>query len=262
MSGLAGWTCRASGPALLLAVGILLSGCEGQRPSSSSGHGAGGRSEAEPAGRRILGDVIAATYPVPGAGVRHGMRVHAFLQGIGLKECGVEPRPVDSTADRVSQDLYPDLALIRKRGLAEFDEDPRDHLSPDCVELAPDSITSWAAWFRLGAEWQDLAYRVREQSEDVRAQRQPMAECLRRRTGLPVPDLEPTSFLAEVNDADASGITEHQYLQFSRAYADCGQRYFSSIRVELEKERPVFVDRNLAILQRLADEIVAAGYLP
>lgn len=211
---------------------------------------------------QIVQDVIDATYMVPGDAVRRAMRVNNFLRGVGLAECGGEAVPLESTYDRYSQDLYPDLSLIRARGFVEkapdYDEDPPG----DCSELAPDGIPSWSEWFGLIGEWTDISYAVKDQDADVAAERPAMASCLQRRTGLSFDAHDPTTFLRAVNEADAHTTSDKDRAEWAVTYAGCGADYFDAMESALMTRRPALIERNRELLERFAADLSAAGYVP
>ena len=214
---------------------------------------------------QILQDAIEAAYMVPGSGIGRAMRVMNFLRGVGLGECGGGPVPLDNTYDRYSQDLYPDLELIRERGLTEHEQGYSLDVAEDCPDLAPDSISSWPRWFRLIGEWTDLAYSIRDQDPGVAAERPGMATCLKERTGLEFEQHNPTSYLsatmvATVKASPADTVASRR--KWSTAYADCSGSYFGAMADALLAQRDAYVERNRETLTAFAEDLAAAGYVP
>jgi hypothetical protein len=246
----------------LLLVSLLAFSFTGCRGDNVGDAGALPDHEVDP---QILQDVVEAAYMVPGPRVRRAMRVNNFLRGVGLAECGGGPVPIDGTYDRYSQDLYPDLELIRERGFTETEQGyelPEDDVCPD---FAPDSIASWPRWYRLIGDWTDLAYSLRDQDPGVAAEEPEMARCLRERTGLRFEEHDPTTFIrammvANVDGGASVGAPEHR--AWATAYADCGAGYFGALADALLAERDAFVERNREVLTEFARDIAEAGYVP
>jgi hypothetical protein len=189
------------------------------------------------------------------------MRVVTFIRNLAITQCGGTPAPVDGTVDRYAQDLFPDLTLIRERGLVEAAPDPTATVEPNC-SLVPKNIPSYLAWMHNGAEWQDIAQGIQERSAALEHLKPIMAQCLRLHTGLAIRGGDPASFLNSVNVADQEGATLAQYMTWSAAYADCGAEYFAAFGSELAKRRRSMVQGSRDLLQSLAAEILAAGYTP
>lgn len=240
---------RARAAFLVVLLILVVPGC-GRSAAHHSSH----------VSERVLADVVAATYPIPGSEIRRGMRIKAFMRGLAIKQCGGTPDPVDSTADRYAQDLFPDLDLIRNRGFSES-TDAAESVDPDCA-LLPRQVRAYVAWMDQGAKWQDLAAGIQRTSRALAVQKPRMAACLRSRTGLHVTEKDPTNFLYSVNKADQDGASRAKYMAWSAAYAACGRAYFAELGSQLAQRRPDLVRQNRELLTTLAAEVVDAGYTP
>lgn len=243
-------------------VGLFLASCGAGNGDSDSGSASPDSWTNERVDPQILQDVIDASFWTPGPGVRRGMRVQMFVVSIGVKECGGDPPPLDSTEDRPAQNLYPDLELIRERGFAENLPSYREGLGADCPDLAPDNLESWEAWRELTFLWDDVSLTVQGESEALDAEEDVLAQCLQDRTGLNFDEADPTTFLLAVDNAHVDGATDQEMKSFAAAYAECGKPYFSAFAAELQDDRKKLIERNRELLTRFALEIADAGYVP
>lgn len=120
---------------MMLVGATLVAGC-------ASGSSAKDVADVDP---QVLQDAISNTFMVPGPEVERAMRVNAFVLGMAIVQCGGEPPPLDMTSDRIAQDLFPDLDLIRRQGFGD-EVDQRDAaletVGSDCEDLVPTWIRS------------------------------------------------------------------------------------------------------------------------
>ena len=209
----------------------------------------------------VLRDVIDAAFPTPGDGQLRNIRVQTFLRSWGVQQCGGQGAPLDSTADRFEQDLFPSLDLIREKG---FTEEPAESFAgsrEDC-QIGDEIQTQAPAfedWRELTSPWHELADTVLR-DESLVALKQPMAQCLRQTTGLEVDDEDPAgSFLGAM---DGSSRTLQALRQRAAAYADCGASYFGRLEQLLLDARPAMVDEHRELLEDFARQITALGYRP
>jgi hypothetical protein len=213
---------------------------------------------------RILRDVIDAAFPTPGDAQLRNIRVHTFLRGWGIERCGGTAAPLDSTADRFDQDLFPSLDLIRERGFTEPTQESFAGARDDCEigEELQEHAPALQDWFELAGPWHDLSDAVVQNPELVALGR-PMAQCLRQATGLEIDDKDPAgSFLGAVDQAGGRSATDHEQMERAAAYADCGKSYFGTLEELLMGQRPTYVERHRELLEEFARQISALGYTP
>lgn len=241
--------------AMLVAGSMFLTGCG--TPSEVEGGG-----DVDP---QILRDVTSATSMLPGSEVARAMRVNAFILGLAIVECDGEPPPLDMTSDRMAQDLFPDLELIREQGF----NDEVDHreiavetVESNCPDLAPD-LPTHRKWRNVSYEWEILAEDIQARSGALAATKSDAERCLRDRTGLDIEEGDPTTYLRSVNAELAKrGTGNEDMMRYAGAYAECMAEYFEVMESELLERRPEFAERNRELLARYAAEIAAAGYVP
>ncbi|WP_418063852.1 hypothetical protein [Pimelobacter simplex] len=241
---------------------LLLAGCSA---------GAPGPSEDEPAGAdarfagdpQVLQDVIDASFTVPGRAQLRRIRVERFVRGWGIDRCGGKAPPLDGTADRFEQGLYPDLGLIRRKGLSEPVE-KIDYGREDCQvgdEIGKRMSAFWD-WAKLAIPWDEVTQTL-VQDESLVPVKVSMASCLRGRTGLEVSDEDPAiSYMGSVNKAVVSDSSLARMMDLSVAFADCGEDYYAALRRLLEKKRPALIERHREVLEKFATELVELGYVP
>ncbi len=215
----------------------------------------------------MLQDVISAAFEMPGGQMRRAMRVLQFTRNLGIEECGGEPGAVDGTYNREDQSRFADLDLIREKGGffeqdAVEDEDKRlEGLDADCTDLEPD-LPHYAGWRQASDSWYEVVLSA-EQSAAVQDKKPGLARCLSEKSGSKISVADPVNdYLKQVNDENAGGASESRLLDLGVFYADCAQDYFSTLRKELQRSRPRFIDRNRETLDDFAAELVAAGYVP
>ena len=259
-------------PAARIAVlAVLAAGCvacsasESREPTTSEGSrpSASLPVTVEP---QVLQDVISAAFEMPGGQMRRAMRVLQFTRNLGIEECGGEPGPVDGTYNREDQSRFADLDLVREKGFFEQeaveDEDKRlEGLDADCAGLEPD-LPHYAGWRQASDSWYEVVLSA-EQSAEVQDQKPALARCLSKRARSTISVADPVNdYLLLVNDENLSGATEARLADLGVFYAECAEGYFSTLRKELQKSLPQFIDRNRETLDDFAAELVAAGYVP
>lgn len=268
---------------------LLLSGCtsdanggqsepsRGEPTKADGGATASGGAGVDP---QVLDDVVAAAFPVPGPSVRRWMRVGNFTADFVKIACGSTERlSIDRTTERYSQGEFPDLELIRTKGLVE--KDPRvdregnplpvPGLEPGCDASSKGNLfermPSQQAWLNLQEPWNDVVATV-EQDPSVVALKAPFAQCLRdgtQGTGIVVSSEDPgRTFLTQTDLAYAHGTitTRERQGRIPKLYARCGAAYFGRTQVLLEAERPAMIERHRELLEQAARELVAMGYVP
>lgn len=232
--------------------------------SSTSPPGTG--AAADPADPQVLSDVIDATFEAPGKEMRRAIRLLQFLRDKGIQECGGQPGSLDATFNREDQSRFPDLDLIRQRGLTEqqagWEEDQRlEQLDASCEELEPE-LETYDAWRQVQDSWYDVVLSA-EQSAPVQDEKPALSACLSEASGREISPADPVNeFLRAVNDEVAEGADAARQRELSTTYADCADAYFGALRKELFKSRDEFVDRNREVLMSFVSEVVAAGYVP
>lgn len=248
-----------------LATCVACSSTENGEPTASEASRTPGSLPAtvEP---QVLQDVISAAFEMPGGQMLRAMRVLQFTRNLGIEECGGQPGPVGGTYNREDQSRFADLDLIRKKGFFEQDavedEDKRlEGLDADCTDLEPD-LPHYAGWLQASESWYDVVLSA-EQSAAVQDQKPGLASCLTKRSGTSVSVADPVNdYLKLVNDENADGASDARLADLGVFYADCAEGYFSTLRKQLQKSRPTFIDRNRETLDDFAADLVAAGYVP
>jgi hypothetical protein len=253
-----------------LLISVLLSACSSgagaatQRQHTASGASVGGSSaDVDP---QAFQDVVESVYMVPGPNQRRVIRLSNFTQDLIFASCGGVGPPLDNTADRFMQQLFPDLELIQERGLVE-PESPVVHAGtkPGCDIVSSGvskQLPSREDVMDLIQPWLDIVMTTTEDPA-LLALKRPMWECMTSRSSLDVGQDVPIDFLKAVNVAlarDGAETTEMKTL--SGIYADCGDAYFKRLRELLLPKRPAEFERNRELLQRYASELMALGYLP
>ncbi|GAA3647251.1 hypothetical protein GCM10022237_03470 [Nocardioides ginsengisoli] len=229
---------------------------------------------------QVLDDVAATLFPAPGPSVRRMMRVSTFIGDFIVIACGATERPsIDRTVERAEQDVFPDLELIRTKGLVEKDPRvdregnplPLPGLRQGCdarskgnlFERVPSRIDA----MHLREPWDDVVATV-EQDPSVVALKAPFAQCLRKGTkgtGVVVSNEDPApTFLTQTDLAYARHkiSTRDRERRIPRLYVKCGRRYFARTQALLEARRPAMIERHRELLERFARELVAIGYVP
>lgn len=215
--------------------------------------------EADMADPQVLQDVVEAVFMAPGVGQRRAMRVLMFIRARKIELCGGKGLPLDSTANRFEQHVFPDLQLIRERGFSEPSQESDEDIPESCDD-APDA-PSFNEWINLTSPWRDIVDAV-VLDKGLEELREPFWSCLSRRSGLEVEKDVPAAFLRAVNLAGSDWATDEDQKRFAVAYADCGGEYFGKLRELLLAKRPAMVERHRELLERFAAEIVARGYVP
>lgn len=124
-----------------LLASMLVAGCAGpgDSPGRSRAAGTGIRADAQ-----VLGDVAEWAFPLPdSASQARARRIANFTDNLGYQVCGSTPAPLDYVADTAGNQ-YPDLDLIRERGLApiydpvkyyHLEQPYGDDRSPECEAI-------------------------------------------------------------------------------------------------------------------------------
>lgn len=209
----------------------------------------------------VLSDVIDGTFSVPGPGQRRSIRVNTFIRSWMAQQCGGRGAPIDSTAERFSQDTTPDLELIRERGFTEDYVNMFAGADRGCDAASPGNLVEQAptfqAWLELRSPWAEVE-RTAIADDRVAALKEPMARCLEQRSGLTISARNPaTSYLSAVDGARSGDMR-----RLATIYADCGGDYFAMIQELMLEQRPELVEKHRDVLEKFAGEVVALGYAP
>jgi hypothetical protein len=212
---------------------------------------------------RVLGDVIEATFQTPGDGQLRNIRVHTFVRGWGLEQCGGQAAPLGDTAGRFAQNVTPSLSLIRERGFTEPEQEKFDGYDEDCQpgEELQARAPAFEDWSTLAVSWQ-VVIETALRDRTLLALKAPMAQCLRAATGLEIDDRDPAgSLLGAVDGAGTRGASDQErQTEQAAAYADCGANYFGRLEELLLLERPAYVEQHRELLEEFAEQIAALGY--
>lgn len=211
---------------------------------------------------QILSDVVEASYMVPGPNVRRAMRVKLAIKNTIQTGCGARPIDIDSTYDRFDQAHYADLDLIAQRGLTETESNSVDaEVDESCAKKV---FPLSEVWFQsTGQAWYEA---TQEAVNDpaVIATHAPTAECLSAKIGWTVEQSDPVAyFLANADrHLQQSSDWKEAHDKASRVFVECTGQYFASLRQALLPRRQALVERNRELLQSMADELAAKGYVP
>lgn len=211
---------------------------------------------------QVLSDVIEGTFGVPGPGQRRSIRINTFIRSWMARQCGGQGAPINSTAERFSQDTTPDLELIRERGFVEEYVNMSEGARRGCDAMSPgnlvDQAPTFQAWFAVKALWAVEVEKTVIADDRVTALKKPLAQCLQQRSGLSVSAANPTTrYVSAVDGAD-----DEDKQRFATIYADCGGEYFAMVQNLMLEERPEWVERHREVLEKFAGEAVALGYVP
>jgi hypothetical protein len=210
---------------------------------------------------QVLSDVIESTLSVPGPGQRRSIRVNTFIRSWMAQQCGGQGAPIDSTAERFSQDTTPDLELIRERGFNEDHVNMFAGADGTCDAASPGNLVDRAPTFQAWGEVRSLWVEVERSviaGDRVAALKEPLARCLEERSGLSVSVRNPTTqYLSAVDGARGDDMR-----RLATIYADCGKEYFAQVQELMLAERPEWAEKHRDVLERFAGELVALGYAP
>jgi hypothetical protein len=251
-----------------LCAAVFLSACTAGEspPDGAPTRGSSGGTHEPPAGQvdpQVFQDVVESAFLVPGRGQLRAIRLGNYTQDLMFKACGGEGPPLDSTANRFMQQEFPDLELIRERGLTEDDAPQGEAGGKDCDMISSGVLKRLPA-FRdvndLTEPWLDIANTAMQDSSLI-ALKDPMWKCMTNRSSLEIGKNVPVDFLQAANFA-LSGDGKVDLMDLSVIYADCSAPYFDRLKQLLLKKRPSMVERNRELIERYASELVATGYVP
>lgn len=214
---------------------------------------------------RILEDVVEFVFMVPGDGQMRAIRVSNFVQSLYLKACGEESLPHDETSGRLMQHMFPNLDLIRTKGLVE--NAPTGSGFPnsrDCSAAAAAverQLPEIGGAMTLTEAWLAEVRKVQGDSR-ITSLKEPMRHCMAVRSSLRVGKDVPAAFLDAVNLAMSGHASTHDMMRYSRVYAHCAKKYFQSLEVALLALRPTVVRRSRQALIQVAGALSASGYTP
>ena len=265
-----------------LAAGLvfsLIAGCTAVAPVSVSGPSSSSSTSTQQGTAsssvdpQIMRDVIEWAFPVGGDGMLRTMRLARAVSSIQAVDCGGEPfANLDYTGDREDQMLYPDLALIQAKGLAnETGERPAGTRVGNDDPCRYKSLPSWpkVSDLTLGY-WNDLTREVLNRGP-VQAELTSAGRCLEDATGWNLVHRDVSKleyFFVEVDKAvleagDVSDVRAHETtMKYSTIFATCAADYATAMQSGLEAERPGAIERNRELLTSLARELAKAGYVP
>lgn len=273
---------------VILAAIFLLVSCTGEHAPSGSEESSKQQPKNPPAAvpqDQVLSDVIANAFPTGGPSARRGMRMAIALNNITARRCGGLFLDLSSTSERIDQATYPDLELIAQRGLSERSAKERASQIPgpamDAMNEKPDGtsdpnvkaatdhqaivrcsstvVKSYGEYSRLGDEWM---------RDTLDAQKDPSlkplladaAACLRAQSDLVISQQDPLNdFLLQ---ADQAAIDGKSTRPFALTYANCTAGYFTRLQQLLEVRQDAAVARHRDMLESVASDVRAAGYVP
>lgn len=211
---------------------------------------------------QIMSDVIDFAFPVGGDGMLRNMRLYRAIASIQTVDCGGKPlKEWDYTGDRVDQLMYPDLDLIRQKGLVELGKAPDDHIYGGMDSCRDKSLPSALKVVALGGYWNGISEEVWNrpavQSEVVAA-----GKCLEQKVGKKLGSSATSKLGQFFGVVDNAKRTASNVKRYSGYYADCLVDYSAAMRAALKTERVGAVEKNKDVLISLAKELTAAGYVP
>ncbi|MFT4216268.1 MAG: hypothetical protein QM619_03665 [Micropruina sp.] len=219
---------------------------------------------------QILSDVVDWTFPVPGPSMRRYLRVQRSVNSIQAVDCGGTAfDDLDYTGERIDQVLFPDVELIRQKGLAEAGTPPNGDKVGDDLPCRTTSLPRWQQVFELETGWEDTVRSV-YQSNPVQPRVRQAGRCLSRQTGWVLDgagDALQRFFVQLDNRAVRAANTSEEAAdrivgKYSAVYADCVGDYAEALRAELLARRPAQIERNRELLTAMAGDLAAAGYVP
>ncbi|MDR1238359.1 MAG: hypothetical protein LBK28_08960 [Propionibacteriaceae bacterium] len=266
--------------ALVVVLASALAGCSPTPPPVTSAPGVqesapstiNGNADPGAADPQLLADVIDYAFPVGGNQMLRTMRMMRATSSIGAVDCGGEPfENLNYTGDRLDQLLYPDLDLIREKGMSN-EPGPR----PAGTRVGDDScryksLPSLNKVIDLNfGIWSDATREVWNR-DDIQAEVSKAGVCLEKKTGWSLVKAGATKaeyFFIKADSAvvSAANLSEEKSykvgMKYSRIFADCMDDYSAAMRAALQAKRPVAVEQNRELLTSLAQELSAAGYVP
>lgn len=249
----------------------LLAGCSALPGPAGQGPGASTRSTNGAADPQILSDVVDWAFPAPGDSMLRSMRLSRAIDSIQAVDCGGKPfADLDYTGEREDQSLYPDVALIRSKGLTESGPAPEGTKVGQDKPCRYQSLPRWQQAYNLQFAWEDGPVRTAVNSDALRPVVTSTGECLAAKTGwsLTGPGGRLNQFFIELDNhvvtaANTSDQAATQVtMKYSAIYADCAGSYADQLRKALLSKRPAEVERNRELLVTMAQDLARAGYVP
>jgi len=198
------------------------------------------------------------------------MRVARATSSIVAVDCGGKPfENLDYTGDRFDQPMYPDLDLIREKGLVEAGKPPAGLRYGGDDPCRRKSLPSDEKVVDLSVGyWTDVT-RAAWNQDDVQAKVLQAGTCLENKTGwdLAHPGVSKVEWFFPKVDTANVGYGKADWhdkviMKYSRIFVDCAGGYAAAMQAALEAKRPEAVERNRELLTRLAQELAVAGYVP
>jgi hypothetical protein len=232
---------------------------------------------------QIFEDVVAFGFTTPSR-QRRAIRVSNMIGNLRIERCGRRGPilPLSDTFIRFDQAYYADISLVHEKGLAEpppagggplyVESDgsavPIQRDGSDVVADCNDSLLpSFPLVFSvLDPIWREATLAVAGQ-QPVQAEASLAAACLEDLSGFDLGDSDQiASYLAQVDMATVSAATTDEsndpQRRFSDYFVECTDGYFSAIEEGLEQVLPELIERNRELLDALAFELAAMGYVP
>jgi hypothetical protein len=219
---------------------------------------------------QVMSDVIDWAFPLGGSGMLRNMRVGRWVSSIQAVDCGGKPfENLDYTNDRLDQAMYPDLSLIREKGLSESGPRPAGERVGEEIACRYKSLPSWNKVFNLSVDyWRDRSYEALDEPT-VKVKLDSAGTCLEGRTGWNLTHANASKleyFFVKVDGVDAQAANEEASRDLSRRYstifAECSEAYSTAMQAALEAKRPAAIERNRELLTTFAGELAQAGYVP
>lgn len=265
-------------PECIAAVALLgaLCGCSATPLGASAGPSTAGPTASDGttvADPQIFSDVIDWAFPVGGNHMLRTMRLGRAVSSIQVVDCGGKPfENLDYTGDREDQMLYPDLDLIRQKGLTNGDGSrPSGTRMGDDKPCRDKSLPSWRKVFDLNVGYWDDATREVWNSSKTQNLLAATGKCLEEKSGWSLTHGNASKmeyFFVRVDSAAVQAANTSQKLadtvtmKYSIIFAECAGDYASAMQTGLEERRPAAVERNRELLTSLAKELAVAGYVP
>jgi hypothetical protein len=228
---------------------------------------------------QIFEDVVAFGFTTPSR-QRRAIRVANMIGNLRIERCGRRGPilPLSDTGIRFDQAYYADISLVHEKGLAEpvppgggplyVESDgsavPIQRDGSDAVADCNDGLLpSFPLVFSvLDPIWREATLAVAGQ-QSVQVHASQAAACLEDLTGFDLGDTDQiASYLAQVDMATVSAVSNDPQRRFSDYFVECTDGYFSAMEEGLEQVLPELIERNRELLDALAFELAAMGYVP
>ena len=212
--------------------------------------------------------MAAGVFMLPGDSQDRTRRTIRAILSVQNVDCGGEPlSDLDRTSYRQDQARYPQLSLIAIKGFSEeLDPDPDDsarvELDDSCAARSLPRVYEWDA---LMYEWVDATDKALA-SPEMSPVLDEAARCLASDSGWDIAASDPAvAYLQKVdNEAAVATPSQMEALAQQRAatYVKCMARYEQDMAAALEPAKTALVDKHADLLNEMAQDLAAAGYVP